>query len=190
MYTIKTINQNEITIKNSKFIGLAFPVGTESEIKKILEKTRNKYKDATHIVYAYKLINSEKYSDDKEPSGSAGLPVMEIINKKKLINVLVIVIRYFGGTKLGLGGLIRAYSKTAKEVLPSSTIEKYIKYNYYLIRCSYDNLKLLNNMCNNLDIIEKNFKDQISYKIKIKSDEDNINNLFKNTKIIVKQINK
>lgn len=188
MYIVKNTNLNEITIKNSKFIALVYPVDNITDINNILTKTKQKYKDATHIVYAYKLINSQKYSDDKEPSGTAGLPIMEIIDKKNLINTLIIVIRYFGGIKLGAGGLIRAYSNATKEVLLKTEIKPYIKYNYYMLSCDYDNLKLLNTLCANLEIIQKTFNEQIKYQIKIKDEEDNIQNIFKNTKIIVQKI--
>lgn len=187
MYIVKNTTLNEITIKNSKFIALVYPVDNIIVINDILTKTKQKYKDATHIVYAYKLINKEKYSDDKEPSGTAGLPVMEVINKKKLVNILIIVIRYFGGIKLGAGGLIRAYSNAAKECLKNAEIAPYLKYNYYLLTACYDDLKLLNTLTSNLNIVSKSFNDKIVYKIKIEEEQDNILEIFKDQKIIVQK---
>ncbi len=113
----------EIKIKNSKFLGASFPINSKEEAEEILEKTRKKYYDANHNCYAYVLgDNSEqiKYSDDGEPNGTAGKPILQSINHFNLKNVLVIVTRYFGGTKLGVGPLGRAYYDTALEVLSKS----------------------------------------------------------------------
>ena len=185
MYTINESNKNEIIVKNSKFIGIIYNVKDENEIKSILENLKKEYKDATHICYAYKLENKEKSSDDGEPTGTAGLPIMEVINKNDLINTLIVVIRYFGGTLLGAGGLIRAYSKAAREVLKKCTLEEYIKYNYYEVTTDYDNLKLLNTLTNDLNIETKKFDDKIIYKIKIKEADDDIYKRFEKTSIKV-----
>jgi uncharacterized YigZ family protein len=113
----------EIKIKNSKFLGASFPINSKEEAEEILEKARKKYYDANHNCYAYSLgcTNEQiKYSDDGEPNGTAGKPILQAINHFKLKNVLVIVTRYFGGTKLGVGPLGRAYYDTALEVLSQS----------------------------------------------------------------------
>lgn len=108
---------NEITyeVKKSKFIGLYYSVDDTEEIDNILEKLKKEHKKARHFPYAYKIGTHVKKSDDKEPSNTAGTPIYNIIEKKNLNNVLIIVIRYFGGIKLGAGGLFRAYSKAASE---------------------------------------------------------------------------
>ena len=95
-------------------------MNTVSEVKKIINKLKKEHKKATHICYAYKIIGdeyAEKVFDDGEPSGTAGKPILNVINKKNLSNILVVVVRSFGGVKLGAWGLIRAYSKTTTTLL-------------------------------------------------------------------------
>lgn len=188
MNIITESNKEEIVIKNSRFISFAYYVETEEEIKSILDKLSKEYKDYTHLVYAYRLVNKEKAVDDGEPGGTAGLPIMEVIKKNDLINILIVSIRYFGGIKLGAGGLIRAYSKSAREVLNNIKLEKYIKYNYYRLISSYDNLKLLNTLSSDFDIIRKDFNEEIIYDIKIEDDKDNILDIFKDCSIEVKKL--
>ncbi len=114
---INLIKNNEILIKKSKFLGFLYEISNLEEIKEILNNLKKEHKKATHICYAYKVWVSAKYSDDGEPSGTAGKPIYNIIEKKNLNNILIVVIRYFGGIKLGAGGLFRAYSNCASELL-------------------------------------------------------------------------
>lgn len=188
MKTITNSISNEIIIKNSKFICLLYKVEKEEEIKMHIENAKKNFKDYTHLTYAWRINNKQKYNDDGEPTGTAGLPIMEVILKNDLINILAIVIRYFGGIKLGAGGLIRAYSKACIEALKLTTTEKYIIYNTYELTTTYDKLKLLNTLTKNIDIIDKIFKEEIIYKIKIEKDKDNIEKLFSNTNIKVKKL--
>ena len=188
MNIVKNDCIKEINIKNSRFICILSYVDNEDEIKNILENVRLKYKDSTHVTYAWKLENKQKYSDDGEPGGTAGAPIMEVILKNDIINVLAIVVRYFGGIKLGAGGLIRAYSKSVREALLESGLSEYIKYNYYEIKASYDDLKLLNTLVKDFDVIDKNFGENIVYRVKIEECNDNINNVFYGTNIVIKKI--
>ena len=113
----------EIEVKKSKFIGYYYGVNKSSDVKSILERLKKEHKKATHICYAYKIVGeeyAEKAFDDGEPSGTSGRPILNVINKKKLSNILVVVVRYFGGVKLGAGGLVRAYTKTASAVLTTN----------------------------------------------------------------------
>ena len=106
--------------KGSKFIGFAFPVNTETDLKKSLEKIREEHPKATHHCYAFRLgMNGENYraNDDGEPSGSAGLPIYNQLLAHEITNTLVIVVRYYGGTKLGVSGLVKAYKESAKMTL-------------------------------------------------------------------------
>lgn len=105
-------------VKKSKFLGYAFSVKNLNECLKIIENLKKEHKKAKHIAYAYILSNPylEKYSDDGEPSGTAGRPILNVIQKKNKQDILVCVVRYFGGIKLGAGGLVRAYTKSASEV--------------------------------------------------------------------------
>ena len=113
---MKLINSLEIDIKKSKFIGYYYEIENIQDVESILFNIKKDNKRARHIPYAYKIDNNIKKSDDKEPSGTAGNPILNIIEQKNLNNVLLIVVRYFGGIKLGAGGLIRAYSNTANAV--------------------------------------------------------------------------
>lgn len=114
---MKLINEYTLEIKKSKFIGLYYEVNNVDEVKSILENLKKEHKKARHIPYAYKIGSNVKKSDDKEPSGTAGMPIYNIIDRNNLDNTLLVVIRYFGGIKLGAGGLLRAYSNTIKETI-------------------------------------------------------------------------
>jgi uncharacterized YigZ family protein len=124
--------------KGSKFISLAFPVDSEAEIKSKLEDTRKKFFDARHHCYAFMIgaaKNNFRASDDGEPNHSAGDPILGQIRSKDLTNILIIVVRYFGGTKLGVGGLIQAYRTAAEDALQKAIIEE--KEVYKLIELNY-----------------------------------------------------
>lgn len=123
---MKTISEsvvsNTITIKKSEFITLINKIVSEDDAILDLELINKRFSDATHICYAYVVNNKEKCFDDNEPSGTAGKPILNVIKQKKLTNVLVVVIRYFGGVKLGAGGLVRAYTEAVTECLKKATI--------------------------------------------------------------------
>ena len=114
---MKKLNESLVEIKKSKFIGMLYEVNSVEEVNNILEEIRKEHKKARHIVYAYKIGILEKKTDDKEPSGSAGGPILEVINRNNLDNTLIIVIRYFGGTLLGRGLLTRSYSKASSKLI-------------------------------------------------------------------------
>ena len=114
---MKLLNKTLLEVKKSKFIAYYYEVESVFEVTEILETLKKEHKKARHIPYAYKIDNEIKKSDDKEPSGTSGMPILNIIEKNNLNHVLIAVVRYFGGTKLGAGGLIRAYSNSAKEVI-------------------------------------------------------------------------
>lgn len=123
--TVYTGGVGEIVEKKSRFIAQVFPVKTEEEVMLLLETTRKKYWDARHNCYAF-ILGADggisRCSDDGEPSGTAGRPILEVLSKRGLKDVLVIVTRYFGGTLLGTGGLVRAYSQAAQAGLMESCI--------------------------------------------------------------------
>lgn len=123
--TIKEPIISEFKVKKSKFIGYLFPVNDEKIANKYIEKINKKNYDATHNVPVYligKDKNIQKYSDDGEPSGTAGLPILELLKNENITNIVVVVTRYFGGTKLGTGGLVRAYTKAVKLALKKAEI--------------------------------------------------------------------
>lgn len=105
------------TIKGSRFFALVFPIASLDDVENELESTRMTYPDANHYCYAYKIGQNLKFSDDGEPGGTAGRPMLEVLQKRNLEAVLGIVVRYFGGTKLGAGGLVRAYSGSLAKAL-------------------------------------------------------------------------
>ena len=116
---VEYANKVEIVEKKSKFIGYLFHCKTTGDVQKSLEMLKTEHKKATHICYAYSLSNPflEKAVDDGEPGGTAGRPILSVIQKKGVVDTCVFVVRYFGGIKLGAGGLVRMYTKTTSEVL-------------------------------------------------------------------------
>lgn len=138
----KTINAEgcgEYTEKRSRFIAKAYHVDSEEEAISIIEETRKKYWDARHCVYAYVIRNNNlaRFSDDGEPSKSAGAPVMDILSREGLCDCLVTVVRYFGGVLLGVGGLVRAYSKSAKEAIEDAGIVTMAKCSVFSVTLPY-----------------------------------------------------
>lgn len=123
--TIARLSEGSITEQRSKFIAYAVPVQTPEEVKTIVESYRKQYYDARHVCWAYMLgANREHFrtNDDGEPSSTAGKPILGAINSLGLTDILIVVVRYFGGVKLGTGGLIAAYRAAAQEALSSATI--------------------------------------------------------------------
>lgn len=138
--TIHRYGEDEMVINKSRFIGYAMPIGSENEALDFIEKIKSKHRDATHNVYAYVFgedNNIQRFSDDGEPSGTAGIPALEVIKKEELRNVVVVVTRYFGGIKLGTGGLIRAYTKGAKIGLEAGIIIDKVLHTKLKIRIDY-----------------------------------------------------
>lgn len=122
--TVEAENSDFFIEKKSKFIGYAKPVKTVQEATEFIAKIRSEHWDATHNVYAYVLRNNniQRYSDDGEPGGTAGVPMLDVLLKENLVDVCVVGTRYFGGTLLGAGGLVRAYSHTSKIAVESAHI--------------------------------------------------------------------
>lgn len=121
--SIKDIASAEYKEKGSKFLAFVHPIGSESEVKTLVDKYKKEYYDARHVCYAYSFgIENEllKSSDAGEPNGTAGLPILNQIKSSKLKNIFVVVVRYFGGTKLGVSGLINAYKTAAKEAIANA----------------------------------------------------------------------
>lgn len=130
--------------KRSEFIATARHVKDEREAAEFIERVSQNYKDATHNVYAYYLAGGAhaKYSDDGEPQGTAGAPVLEIIKRSGGEDIAVVVTRYFGGIKLGAGGLVRAYAEAAKQAIEAAEIVTYRLYTEFSLECSYSEHRL------------------------------------------------
>lgn len=179
MNTIKKEITNEIIINKSKFITILTNISSKEEIITKINNIKKEYKDATHYCYAYIIDNQEKCSDDKEPSGTAGLPILNVLKQNNLTNILCVVIRYFGGIKLGAGGLIRAYSSSASEALNKTQITPLTKGYNIIIEFPYENLKQINYLLKDYKIY-KYFGNKITYSFNIEEEKYiNIENQLK-----------
>lgn len=156
-------NINEINIKNSRFISLIYKVNSIEEINNCLDSVKKEYPNATHYCYAYIIDNVKKSSDDNEPGGTAGIPMLQVLEKNDLNHILVITVRYFGGIKLGVGGLVRAYTKSVTEVLKICELKELIKGVYIKITFSYDYVKDIDYILKDIEIEKKDYNEQISY---------------------------
>lgn len=138
--TLKKESSDEFIEKRSRFIGYAKPVTTQDEAMDFINKIRSKHWDATHNVYAYVLREgqSRRYSDDGEPSGTAGVPVLDVLLKENITDCVVVATRYFGGVMLGAGGLVRAYSHTSKIAVDAAGIIKMSVCSVMSVSCDYN----------------------------------------------------
>ena len=168
-YTVADYNRQEIKIKGSSFIASVYNTNTIDESMLVLNKLRAEFFDSTHNCWAYRFgWNGTEYrfSDDGEPSGSAGKPILYTIGKYELSDVLVVVTRYFGGTKLGVGGLVRAYSDATEEVLKN--IQKKIIYitKKVKVNCSYNDISLIKKLIDNYAVsFQEIYTDSVEFMI-------------------------
>ena len=170
MYSVAE-NRVMIEIKKSKFIACLFPVTTEKEVNKYVEKVKADYPGATHYCYAYIIGNKQKCSDDHEPHGTAGAPILNVLIKRKLNCVLCVVVRYFGGIKLGAGGLVRAYSNVTSHVLDSTSVIELIPSYVITVTVSYEEIKSFSSLVKSYSVLEINYKDKISYRLEIPQED-------------------
>lgn len=173
---LKTILENyfnQIEIERSKFLGYAIPIQNEEQAKEEIAKIRKEHPKATHHCYAYILKDKQKSNDDGEPSGTAGIPILEIIKQFDLENVLVVVVRYFGGIKLGAGGLIRAYARSCKEVLLSSKIHEIKTLPTVLLKFDYNFISIMENFISKhqLKILDKQYNMQAEYLLLVEDEQ-------------------
>ena len=161
MGSYKTLHQygeDKYIVEKSTFIGYAKPIKTEEEAVEFINEIKKKHKDATHNVWAYTVgenMNIQRYSDDGEPQGTAGIPTLEVIKKEDLRDVVVVVTRYFGGIKLGAGGLVRAYTKGAKVGIEAGIVIEKVKYTEVKIKIDYNLLGKIQNEIMNLELTIK-----------------------------------
>lgn len=164
-----------IEIKKSKFIGHTFFVKDEEKALEIIDKLSSKYRDATHNCYAYIVgedANIQRYSDDGEPSGTAGIPMLEVLKKEELRNILVISTRYFGGIKLGAGGLVRAYTTSVVAALDDSTRCVRKIFNRTSIKYEYTSHGKIVNYLNgeSVEILKENYSDSVEIIVDLEDD--------------------
>lgn len=145
--TIAGEGQAEYEDRKSVFIGHAMPVKSEEDAVRYIKNIRHKYSDARHNVHAFMIGNGtvSRSNDDGEPSGSAGVPVLEVIRKSGITDVCIVVTRYFGGILLGTGGLIRAYSAAAKAAIENAGVVTYEQYTVMRLNCGYSEYQKISN---------------------------------------------
>lgn len=180
-YTIKNTVDGFYEEKFSKFIAKSYYVEDEKTVNNILEKLKKEYKDARHIVYAYKIGNKFKYSDDGEPQGTAGMPILRIIEGNKLNNILIICIRYFGGILLGTGPLARAYMQATKDLIQNANITKCEEGRKFSFKVDYKDFDIIKN------VIERN-SGIIENTIFLEKIEITVNILLKNKEKLEKEL--
>ena len=183
MKSIKEDITNEIIINKSRFITVLMKINDIDEIEEKLENIKKIYKDATHYCYAYIINSKEKCSDNGEPSGTAGLPILNVLKQNDLTNILCVVIRYFGGIKLGAGGLIRAYSSSTSIALNKANIVNLVNGFTLTIEFPYENLKQIDYLLKNINT-QKDYQTNITYTFniteeKLKQIENELINLSK-----------
>jgi len=167
MYTINNNSKYELIIKNSRFITLLYKVKNINNIKDILNIIKLEYPEATHYCYAYIINNIKKSSDDGEPSGTAGIPILKVLESNNLTNILAITIRYFGGIKLGANGLIRAYTKSVANAIKENTLKELTKGINIDITFNYNQVKEIDYLLKDIKINNKTFENNITYNIDI-----------------------
>lgn len=174
MKTIRKKHSTEYEIKKSRFIGYLYPLNEAGDVEQCLNAIKEQYNDATHIVYAYRTADGHyRFNDANEPKNSAGRPIFNVIEKNDLYNVLIAVIRYFGGIKLGIGGLVRAYTHTASELIRQSSImlmEKGYIADIWVSYAYHDEfLRLLNSM-DGVSVMKEEFIEHVRLRIAVKKE--------------------
>lgn len=170
--TIKHEAHAEFEEKHSLFIGYALPLKSESDAAEFIKKIKAKHNDATHNVFGYTMKNGiiARYSDDGEPQGTAGMPVLDVIRKSGVDDACVVVTRYFGGTLLGAGGLVRAYSQAAKIALEAAEIVTYEAYTELSFDCTYSDYQKISVELSKSEALTDSigFSDNVTLKIAVK----------------------
>lgn len=146
MLILKNPAQTELVVKKSRFIAIALPCNDITQVKEMVEKTRKENPGANHVVHAAVVGNQFSFSDDREPKNTAGRPAFEVLKGSGISNICVMVVRYFGGTLLGTGGLVKAYGDSVKNVLQVAQTEEYVEKSCFEIKIPYtmyENVKRL-----------------------------------------------
>ena len=161
--------------KGSRFIALAYPVESEDEVRRIVASLKKEYHDARHHCYAYRIGLDGgvwRASDDGEPAGTAGRPILGQIDSAGLSDILVVVVRYFGGIKLGVPGLIRAYKSSTQDALEAATIIEKIAGSWYELRFQYENLPAVMKIIKEMNLPQKDqsFLQECSLKVRVRLD--------------------
>ena len=163
MYIIRNNIDDEQIIKNSRFITRLVKITKKDEVEDILNNVKKEYPKATHYCYAYIVNDYKKASDDGEPGGTAGMPILNVLEKEYMTSVIAIVVRYFGGIKLGAGGLVRAYSSSVRDTLKKADKILLIEGVQIKITIPYDKQNELNYILKDSEIVDKTFTDKVTY---------------------------
>lgn len=174
MYSINEFKEFVTEIQKSKFICRLIKLNSFEQIEEELNKVRNDWSGATHYCYAYLFENKKRCSDDGEPGGTAGMPILNVLENNNLSNILCIVVRYFGGIKLGAGGLVRAYTQSVTNTLDVCKLVEIKKGKKIEIIFPYNQDKRINYLLSNFNILEKYFEENIRYIFNICNDDLNI----------------
>lgn len=175
--TIEKEEYDEIIEKKSKFIGTIIPIKSVEDAESKIKEIKKKYYDARHNCFAYRIIENgsivERSSDDGEPSGTAGAPMLNIIKQKNLCNVLIVVTRYFGGILLGTGGLVRAYSQATENAIKKSTPVKKVKGLEVEIVTEYKELEKIRYFCRirDINIIDIKYNENVIINLELKEED-------------------
>ena len=188
MLMIEKNQKNEIVINKSKFINYLFIINNENEIEKYLEEVKKEYKYATHYCYAFILDNLKRFNDDGEPGGTAGMPMLNVLESNNLNHILAVTVRYFGGIKLGAGGLVRAYTKSVTENLKSLDIFEYIDGYSFNVSIPYELKDTMEAKLKEFTL-NKNYSDYINYALCVKVDKfANLKSLFDSYNIEIENL--
>ena len=157
MKILKNNSHIQRIIKGSRFLAYAYSCASEEMVKPLRDQLKSQHPHASHFCYAWVLKNGHKgKSDDGEPKGSAGAPILKRLESMECIDILLVVVRYFGGTKLGVGGLVRAYGGTAQQLLEESTFKPFKTYVNLHITCGYEDISLMKSIIQHYEHEEKN----------------------------------
>lgn len=186
-YRIKNESSFKTIINKSKFTGYTFFVKDEIQIKSIIKKLKKKHKKANHFCYAFKIEKHSFCNDDGEPKHSAGRPILNQIKSNKLTDILIVIVRFFGGKKLGIQGLIKAYKDCAIETIKISEKKIYEKQVSYDVVFEYQNINELEKIIkkNNIKTIKKQISNQCIYTIE--TNETNVKKIKNNKIFLTKQ---
>ncbi len=188
--TLKAPGESKKEFKNSAFIGHAHPVKNEDEAKEFIKQVKERHSDANHNVSAYLIKNGNnlamKYNDDGEPAGSSGKPIFKVLELKEIHNAVVVVTRYFGGTKLGFGGLARAYRETAVAAIENAGVIEVHETVNIAIHFEYPQTQQMKNLIQDFgSIILEEYSDEVQFTLEIIKEKENefiekLGNLTKN----------
>ena len=173
--TIKGHARSEIKVRNSRFIATVLPVSSKEGAQAELEKIRKEFWEATHHCYSWRLAPSGleyRFSDDGEPSGSAGKPILFVLQQRQLVNVLLVVTRYYGGTKLGVGGLARAYADAASDVLSQVEVGTVHPVDSVTVFTPYEDMRVVRQLVEEYAVgFEEEFRDVVNYLVTLRADQ-------------------